>query len=116
MLSMQTPVFLTEPPQMQDSPSPRRRKKRTRRRNLALESRSGWDSGKESGRDSPRSMDLSLVHKKATRAPPDRMYKGQDLDLTIVPEKSSRSEKPVKGQDTTRSVRAALLLKDHVSR
>ena len=107
MLSMQTPVFLTEPPQMQDSPTPRRRKKRTRRRNLALESRSGgWDSGRESGRDSPRSVDLSLAPKRAVRGPPDRVYRGQELDLTIVPEKLSSSEKPAKGQDTSRSVRS----------
>ena len=107
MLSMQTPVFLTEPPQMQDSPTPRRRKKRTRRRHLALESRSGgWDSGRESGRDSPRSVDLSLAPKRVVRGPPDRVYRGQELDLTIVPEKLSSSEKQAKGQDTSRSVRS----------
>lgn len=99
MLSMQTPVFLTEPPQVQVSPSPRRRKKRSRRRALAVESRTGWDSGRESGRDSPRSVDSNRVPKKTTRD----SLRGQELDLTIVPEKTSRSEKPAKGQDTSRS-------------
>lgn len=32
MLKMQTPVFMTEPPQIHSSPSPRKQKKRRRRR------------------------------------------------------------------------------------
>ena len=106
---MQTPVFLTEPPQIQDSPTPRRRKKRSKRRHvqhLAADSRTGWESGRESGRDSPRSMDFNVVPKKTTRASMDKMNKGQELDLTIVPEILPKAERPAKlGHDTTRSVR-----------
>lgn len=100
---MQTPVFLTEPPQMQVSPTPRRRKKRSRRRALASDSRTGWDSGRESGRDSPRSMDLTVTQKKSTRVSTDRSLKCQELDLTVVPEKTLRSERPSRGQETYRS-------------
>lgn len=98
---MQTPVFLTEPPQIQASPTPRRRKKRSKRRHqhLVVESLTGWDSGRESGRDSPRSTDLSVVPRKSTRASTDKLYKGQELDLTIVP---SRAERPSKGHDTSK--------------